>query len=279
MKESAVSGAMTAASATYGYGMPYQEVMSGLVKAAREAFGEKLAGVYLHGSMAMGCFHPEKSDIDLIIVIEDSIPDMQKMQYMRHVVRLNSQAPAKGLEISVVQRKYCNPFVYPTPYELHFSPAHLQWFESAPQDYIAKMKGTDIDLAAHFSIINHYGIVLYGEEINRVFGAVPKQDYLDSICADVRNAREDIMKEPVYIILNLCRVLAFLQEGLYLSKEAGGKWALRAGILEGDLLPALICDALECYGSDKQMAMDEEKAAVFTDKMMSFISERGGLCL
>lgn len=37
-----------------------------------------LTGIYLHGSMAMGCFNPEKSDIDLIVVIEDNISDRQK---------------------------------------------------------------------------------------------------------------------------------------------------------------------------------------------------------
>lgn len=251
--------------------VPYQDVISEFVKTTQEVVGENLTGVYLHGSMAMGCFHPKKSDIDLIVVIKDSISDEQKMQFMRHVVRLNSRAPAKGLELSIVKREYCNPFVYPTPYELHFSPMHLKWFESDPQDYIKKMKGTDIDLAAHFSIIDHYGIALYGEEIGEVFGDVPKQDYLDSICADIRNAKKDIMEEPVYIILNLCRVLAYLREGLYLSKEAGGKWALEAGFLKAGSLSSLVYDALECYRSDRQMAPDEKAAEAFADKMMSLI--------
>ena len=161
--------------------MLYQSVIDDFVAAAKEIIGEKLTGVYLHGSLAMGCFNPEKSDIDLIIIIEESISDEQKMAFMDRVVALNQQAPAKGLEMSIVLRRYCSPFVYPTPFELHFSPTHLQWFSDAPQDYVENMKGDDKDLAAHFTIIRKYGITLYGEQIANVFAEVPRQNYIDSI--------------------------------------------------------------------------------------------------
>lgn len=232
--------------------------------------GEKLTGIYLHGSMAMGCFNAKKSDIDLIVIVEDGISDTQKMQFMERVVRLNKQAPAKGLEISIVKREYCNPFAYPTPFELHFSPAHLQWFRDDPQGYIEDMNGVDIDLAAHFSIINHYGIVLYGEAVEEVFAAVPKKDYVDSICADIKNAAEDITDDPVYVILNLCRVLAFLKDGLYLSKEEGGKWAKEHLDLKSSVL---IADALECYRTDKNMDVNRNAAEIFVQEMNDMIHE------
>ncbi|MGN6712483.1 hypothetical protein [Anaerocolumna jejuensis] len=54
------------------------------------------------------------------------------------------------------------------------------------------MKGEDKDLAAHFTIINRYGIVLYGEQIENVFGEVLKRDYVESIWSDVEGAREEI---------------------------------------------------------------------------------------
>ena len=31
--------------------------------------GDNLVGIYVHGSIAFGCFHEEKSDIDFIAVI------------------------------------------------------------------------------------------------------------------------------------------------------------------------------------------------------------------
>lgn len=250
--------------------MPYQDILDEIVSKSREILEAKLTGVYLHGSMATGCFHPDKSDIDLIIVIEDDISDAQKIMLMKHLVDLNRQAPSKGLEISVVKREYCNPFAYPTPFELHFSPMHLQWFNDDPQDYVAKMKGEDIDLAAHFTIIRKYGIVLWGEKIECVFAPVPRQNYIDSICADIENAAEDILEQPIYITLNLCRVLAFVREGLYLSKEEGGKWGMEHLPLEHR---SMIAEALDCYASDKTMEVEKKNLVDFAKVVMQLIED------
>lgn len=229
---------------------------------------DQLTGIYLHGSMAMGCFNAEKSDIDIIVVIDDSITDTQKINFMEQVVKLNEQAPAKGLEISIVKREYCKPFVYPTPFELHFSPMHLQWFHDNPDNYVKNMKGEDKDLAAHFTIINKYGVVLYGEAIPNVFGEVSKSDYADSIWLDVENAREDIADESIYIILNLCRVLAFLKNDLYLSKVKGGEWGL---VHISEKYYALILQALNCYQSNQIMQFEENFAKQFADDMLKEI--------
>lgn len=252
--------------------MFYQKVLDEFITITKDIIKEQLTGIYLHGSLAMECFNPEKSDIDLIVVIEEAISDKQKMEFMKQVVRLNEQAPAKGLEISIVKRDYCSPFVYPTPFELHFSPMHLKWFCDNPQNYVENMKGTDKDLAAHFTLINQYGIVLYGEEIENVFSKVPQENYADSICGDIEAAAEDIIEQPIYITLNLCRVLAFLTEGLYLSKEQGGKWGM-------EHLPsnyhALISDALKCYGTDENMVVEKETAVFFANEMLKLIEEAG----
>lgn len=251
--------------------MSYQGILDGIVSKSKEIIEEKLVGIYLHGSMAMGCFHSDKSDIDVIMVIEEDISDTQKIMLMRQIVYLNQQAPPKGLEISIVKREYCNPFIYPTPFELHFSPMHLPWFKENPQDYVEKMKGEDIDLAAHFTIIRNYGVVLWGEKIENIFAPVPKQNYLESICADIENATEDILEQPIYITLNLCRVLAFLREGLYLSKEQGGKWGIEHLPLE---YHSIIVEALECYTSNKEMLIEKMNVVSFAEKVIKLIKSK-----
>ena len=250
--------------------MPYQNLINAFVAAAKEIIGEKLTGIYLHGSLAMGCFNPDKGDIDLIIVIEQNISDEEKMKFMERIVALSQQAPAKGLEMSIVLRKYCSPFVYPTPFELHFSPTHLQWFSDAPQDYVENMKGDDKDLAAHFTIIRKYGITLYGEQIENVFAEVPRQNYIDSIWEDVREAREEILEQPMYITLNLCRVLAFCRDGLCLSKQEGARWAMEHLSAE---YASIISDALSCYQTNREMVIEAESGKAFADKMLAAVKE------
>ncbi len=234
-----------------------ESVTGDFVAESRRILGENLVGVYLHGSAAMGCFNLEKSDIDLLVVVNESPSDEIKKRYMDMVVRLNENAPDKGIEMSIVRKNVCRPFAYPTPFELHFSVAHLKWYQENPADYLAKMKGMDRDLAAHFTIVFHRGKCLYGREIRDVFEKVSREHYLDSILSDVENAREDILANPVYIILNLCRVLAYEREDLILSKKEGGEWGLKA-------LPekyhGLISQALREYMSAEKQSWNEDHA-------------------
>ncbi len=88
------------------------------------------------------------------------------------------------------------------------------------------MNGVDKDLAAYVTVIYHRGKCLYGKEIKEVFEKVSKEFYFDSIWNDVKNAQEDIITNPTYMILNLCRVLAYKQSGLILSKKEGGHWGI-----------------------------------------------------
>lgn len=155
-----------------------ETITEAFVNESREILGDNLVGVYLHGSAVMGCFNEKKSDIDLLVLVNEALSDEIKMRYMDMVLRLNTDAPEKGIEMSIVRKDMCKPFVYPTPYELHFSIAHLEWYKADPADYVAKMKGTDKDLAAHFTIIYRRGKCLYGKEIQNVFEKVSRENIL-----------------------------------------------------------------------------------------------------
>ena len=194
---------------------------------SKRILGDNLVGVYLHGSAVMGCFNSGKSDVDLLVVVKEEPTDTVKRAFMDMVVSLNETGPAKGIEMSIVERSVCKPFVYPTPFVLHFSKMHLDRYRNDPEDYIAKMKGTDRDLAAHITVIRARGVCLCGAPIDEVFGEVPKQDYIDSLWHDIADAEDDIAEDTMYLTLNLARVLAFLQDGSVLSKKEGGEWGLK----------------------------------------------------
>lgn len=241
-----------------------------LVKYSKDILKDNLIGVYLHGSAAMGCFNEKTSDIDMLIVIDKDMSDAEKRQYMDMVVGLNIFAPEKGIELSIVKKSVCKPFVYPTPFELHFSIAHLEWYKNNPQDYILKMNGTDKDLAAHIMIIYYRGLCLYGEEIRSIFEDVGREAYFDSIWNDVKQAEEDIMDAPVYVTLNLCRVLAYKQEDLILSKQEGGEWGLKN---VPEKYSRLIQKALDEYGSVSGMNFEEKEAKEYVKYMIDNISD------
>lgn len=247
-----------------------KSLIESFVKETKEILRDDLVGIYLHGSAVMGCYNPDKSDIDLIIVVKEAMSDELKRAYMDMVVELNGKANAKGIELSVVKQSVCKPFVYPTPFELHFSIAHLDWYRNDPEDYILKMKGEDKDLAAHFTIINHRGKCLDGVPIKELFAEVPVRDYADSIWFDIADAEEEILDNPMYLILNLARVLAFLKDGLVLSKKEGGEWGL-------DNIPEvyhpLVQSALKEYTECAKASYDRELAKSYAAHMLEQIKK------
>ncbi|WP_275934994.1 aminoglycoside adenylyltransferase domain-containing protein [Clostridium sp. ATCC 25772] len=245
-----------------------KKLLDELVKYSCRIFEKNLIGIYLHGSIAMGCFNPTKSDLDILFVVESAITDLQKKMFMDVIVVLNDNAPAKGIEMSIIRSEYCKNFVYPTPFDLHSSNMHLNWYKSNPTEYIEKMNGKDHDLAAHFVITKNRGIVLYGRPINDVFGDIPSEAYLDSIKRDIAGSQDEVIDNSIYIILNLCRVLAYVQDRLVLSKKEGGEWGIKN--IDGKYR-RLIKEALACYSSDKNIVLNHSLALEYCKYMKNKI--------
>ena len=191
-----------------------------LVSITKENFKESLVGTYLHGSLAMGCFNPVSSDIDVLIVVKLKLSLEDKRTLGDSFIELVEKFPANKIELSVVTLDALSDFRYPTPYELHFSNENLEDFTNVDFD-LMKIRD-DKDLASHFVIIKNRGICLYGEPVTKVFPDVADEYYLKSIAQDfdwsynnVINGQEDgTCSVPTYAVLNTCRVLAFIKYGL-----------------------------------------------------------------
>ena len=246
------------------------DLINGFTERAKSILRNNLVGVYLHGSAVMGCFNPEKSDIDLIIVVDRPLSDPVKRAFLDMTVEFNALGPVKGIEMSIVRREVCKPFAYPTPYELHFSAGHMEWYQEDPDVYIREMNGTDKDLAAHFTIISKRGRCLYGAPVKEVFAEVPRCDYWDSIWYDIEGAAEEITEYPMYLTLNLARVLAFQEEGLILSKKEGGEWALRH--LPSEYRP-LITDAMREYSENADVVYDKELSKRYAEYALNRLQQ------
>ena len=208
----------------------------------RAVLGDKLAGFYAHGSIAFGCFRWETGDIDFLAVAKSPLTQAEKVALIRALLARTPDAPEKGIEMSVVLESVCRSFEHPAPFELHFSNAWLDRCAADAEGYCRAPHGGDPDLAAHFAVTREAGLALYGPPPKEMFAPVPREAVLDSIRADVEDG--DILENPVYCALNLCRALAYREESKLLSKAGGGEWALEH--LPGEHHPA-IRSALNAY--------------------------------
>lgn len=200
------------------------ELLNEVVDRFKDILQSELAGIYLHGSLAMGCFNPKSSDIDILVVSKDKVPLPKREQFADLMLKLAPKAPPKGIELSVVTQESIEHFQYPTPFEFHFSAAWMESFKNRQVDLAADR--TDVDLAAHFTTIKARGMTLYGRPIDELFLNIPEKYYKDSIIEDAKGILEDMNSNPVYNVLNLCRVKAYMDDGIITSKQEGGEWAL-----------------------------------------------------
>ncbi|MDQ6661876.1 MAG: DUF4111 domain-containing protein [Chloroflexota bacterium] len=242
-----------------------------LVEQLQAALGTNLVGVYLHGSLAMGCFNPAHSDIDILVVIESEMP-VETKRSIAELLLHSSKTPCP-IEISFVVEREMHPFQHPLPFAMHYSEswreryrkvlAHGDWMQW--NDDIKR----DTDLAAHFTVTRERGICLVGKPIKDVFPPVPEQYYILSITGDFQEVRDNRLKKPVYYILNACRIYAYLCERYILSKDEGGSWGLHS-------LPAqyhnIIKQALDLYkGNRDNEPFDEAELEAFSEYMHAHI--------
>lgn len=239
------------------------DLLNRIKDAYQRILADHLTGIYVHGSIAFDCFRWECSDIDFLVVVEEPLTQTEKEALIRVLLELDSEAPPKGFEMSVMLRSACAPFADPAPFELHYSNAHRANYQRDLPGTCQNLHGLDPDLTAHIAVVRAVGIALCGEPVKAVFAPVPGESYLRSIWYDIQSAAEEIGHDPVYFTLNLCRALAAAEEGLVLSKARGALWA--ANRFPEDA--ALIHSALAAYQTGTPFS-GGERLCSFAEKML-----------
>lgn len=234
-----------------------EEFLNDLVVKLQHQIEPPVIGVYLHGSLAIGGFNPARSDIDLLVVTETPIGMETKKKLAAFFLEQSSNP--YPVEVSILNLSQLEEWKFPTPYDFHFSEYWRKRFEQDAAEGTTACLDTegksDIDLAAHFMILNHRGICLEGRPIHKVFPAVPKSDYLTAIVDDYEDCLEKIHREPIYSVLNLIRVYWYLKEGKISSKQEAGEWGIEH--LPEEFAP-IVTTVLKAYvGEESETVFDK----------------------
>lgn len=246
-----------------------------VAEALEALFGSDLVGLYLHGSLAMGCFNPAGSDIDLIAVIEGGLSPEGALALARRFLALSGHP--SPLEFHLLRRADLAAWRFPTPFAFHYSEGWRErWARAIAEGRQVEMIEADPDLAAHLTILHHRGVVLRGAPIAALFPAVDRRDYLRAIW-ELDTGRDNawMAEHPVYGVLSLCRVMAYVAEGRVTSKEEGGAWALDAATAVPPALKPVVAQALALYrGEEGAPGLDPGALRAFVSEMRSRIEQQ-----
>ncbi|QUG43633.1 DUF4111 domain-containing protein [Psychrobacillus sp. INOP01] len=244
-------------------------LVSNLLTKTQAVIDDRLIGCYLHGSLAMGGFNPDSSDIDLIIVTENPL-SIETTRRLAVLYLENSNHPYP-IEVSFLNAPQLDNWNFPTPYDFHYSEFWRKRYEDEIKEgtalYLNGDEKKDGDLAAHIMILNHRGVCIAGKPIRQVFPLVTQSDFLTSILGDFEDCLNNIEHEPVYCTLNLIRVYMYLKEESISSKQEAGTWG-------GSHLPiefhSLIQQVSEAYADKKLHALFDKDDLL---KLRDYLSE------
>lgn len=216
-----------------------------IAAALGDVLPDAFTNLYVHGSLATGSFHRERSDIDLIAVVSRALMPTERANTARELVRLSGERPTPGdIEVNVIQECHARNFTHPLPYELHYSNGYREAFRRGSFDFTAQRTG--VDLAVHLAEVRERGVTLVGPPPAWFFGPVPWHAYISALHEDFDWAAARIAEQPEYAILNACRILHGTTNTTMsvLNKDEAAQWAFES-------VPAahhaVIRDALSVY--------------------------------
>ena len=73
-------------------------ILKSFVTQSKKILGDNLVGIYLHGSAVMGCYNEKKSDIDLLVVVKEAVPDVPEKYHTLIVQALDEYLSDKETE-------------------------------------------------------------------------------------------------------------------------------------------------------------------------------------
>ena len=225
---------------------------------------DDLVGIYLYGSLAMECFNPKSSDIDIILIVRKRLLKEKRKKIIEYLKEVCSKT--KRLELSIVCENVLRNPQYPIIVDLHFE----YWGEIFENE-------RDKEILSNLYTARKRGFCIWGKPISNVFSEIPQQHHLRSVIEDLNCTRKYLHENPesvgydpaVYWVLGSCRILAFIREHKVLSKLEGGQWGL-VNLPEQyhDLLKLAI---LHYQGKNKKQTWNREKLEAFADYMTKVV--------
>lgn len=232
-----------------------------------QILGDKIVGIYLHGSIATGDFRLKSSDIDYVVLLKGvlSTKEFEKLGGFHNKLFNEESIWGKRLEGSYVTEEMIISKSQPQSPRAYYNSGVLKWEEYGAEWIFERY------------ILRNSGIVLFGELIKT------KLEPISSL--EIQNAAKELLKswwKPLienqvdiltdeylaYAVLTMCRIECSIITGEVKSKKESAQWMMK--YVRQDKI-ALINDALS-WEKGQSFKYEEEAMNFINDTLSKNIS-------
>jgi hypothetical protein len=207
-------------------------------------------GMYLYGSLALGDFDPQTSDIDFIVVTKNEIAEklFSALQEMHEQFDASS-APEAAISLWAKRIEAA----YIAQEALHHSDPTAAMYPQLEKGTKLFNAPLEIGWAFQLHSLREHGIVIAGPDPRTITNPVELDSMRRAVAAIAGGWQEQAGQDPEwldwvrqrdaqsFVVLTLCRMLYSLETGDVASKPAAARWAK---LLLGERWSCLIDRAL-----------------------------------
>ncbi|MBI3443328.1 DUF4111 domain-containing protein [Candidatus Woesebacteria bacterium] len=200
------------------------EVLYSLAQGVVKIFDKNLVGLYLSGSLSYGDFELERSDIDLLTILNKpaSQEQIELLKKMHLQVEKNNPKWAKRIECSYIPIDMLQNTLPP----------------QSPRPYVGEGIFYPKALYGNEWLINKYllykhGVTLIGPDFKKLVKHLDIKDVKEACVRDLFKEWQPKITHPTYlknshyqsyVILNLCRILYTMKCNDAASKSVSASW-------------------------------------------------------
>ena len=180
-----------------------------------------LVGLYMYGSLVTGDFDKDRSDIDLLAIVDRDVDGATFGRLDRMHARFVEEYPAweDRIEVAYVTAAALKDFRTETSQIAVISPGEPFHLKEAGKDWLL-----------NWYVVREVGVTLYGPPPETLIPDISQTEFVEAVRAQAEAWKEWVyrMRTPgaqSYAVLTLCRALYTHEHGGQASKKQAALWA------------------------------------------------------